>query len=82
MAHFEGEVRRQVLKALHARDPEWVERALPELAQDPFDGVRFLVLQLAEEDARRDVLTAIAEDDTDAYIRGLATHALGRLAPS
>jgi hypothetical protein len=80
LEHGDHQVRRETIKALHAREPEYLTAELPKLLRDGSFNVRMLALGIAEEQDNRVLLSQVAAGDPDAYLRGLANRALGEPA--
>lgn len=74
------DVRKAVVKALCARDPDRLRGILPGLISDPSYSVRSLVISMAAESGLPEVLQTMAESDPDTYLRGLARMRLVRNA--
>jgi hypothetical protein len=82
LEHDDHQVRRATIKALHAREPEYLTAELPKLLRDGSFSVRMAALRVAEEQGSRDLLARVAADDPDAYLRGLAERGLAAHQPS
>jgi HEAT repeat protein len=80
LEHDDHQVRRETIKALHAREPEYLTAELPKLLRDGSFNVRMLALGIAEEQGNRELLSQVAALDPDAYLRGLANRAIGEPA--
>ena len=76
LGHSEDEVVRQAVKALAAHQPEWLAENLSALTKHPSFNVRMLALTIAAGNGHAEALTAMAEEDPNAYLRELAASEL------
>jgi hypothetical protein len=79
LEHDDPQVRRETLRALYSRDSARLSSELPSLVRDSSFSVRIMALHVAEEQGNREVLSMIAAEDPDAYLRGLAGRALAEV---
>jgi hypothetical protein len=76
LRHDDPHVRRETIRALRARNPEFLHAELPQLLSDGAYSVRLIALDAAEGLSERDLVERVANEDPDAYLRGLARLAL------
>lgn len=80
LPHEETQVRVAIVRAVGHRDPKAVVPLLSRLTSDSDHQIRWVVIEIAEQEVRTNVLAELASRDPDSYVRGLARLALDRLA--
>ncbi len=72
LRHGDPHVRGETIRALRVRNAGLLHTELPKLMRDSSYSVRLAALNVAKELGEQDLLERIAEEDPDAYLRGLA----------